>query len=69
MAKPKRAPRLQPSVPLPVIRMFGLGLVSVLVVIWALARPKRAWPLRVVPAAAPASSPNGEIEVELEDGG
>ena len=65
MAKPKRAPRLQPSVPLPVIRMFGLGLVSVLVVIWALARPKRAWPLRTLPA----SSPNGEIEVDLEDGG
>lgn len=65
MAKPKRAPRYQPSVPLPVIRMFGLGLVAVLAVIWALARPKRHWQLRTVPASAP----NGEIEVELEDGG
>lgn len=65
MAKPKRAPRFQPSTPLPLFRMFGLGILAVVVVIWALLRPKRPWPQRIVPAASPA----GEIEVDLEDGG
>lgn len=61
MAKPKRAPRLQPAPPsLPFLRMFGLGLLAVAAVVWALLRPKRPWPQQI-------TSPAGEIEVDLLD--
>jgi hypothetical protein len=63
MAKPKRAPRLQPTLPMPVIRTFVLGAVAVAVVIWAMLRPKRPWPQRV------PASPSGEIEIDLVDAG
>lgn len=65
MAKPRPLPRIERPPPWPVLRMFGLGIVAVLAVIWALMRPKRPWQYRQLPAAAPS----GEIEIEMWDGG
>ena len=59
---PKRTPRVQTHVPWPLFRMFGLGIVAVFAVIWAVMRPKQVWHDKIAP-------PPGEIEVDLWDGG